>query len=68
MKVRIGNCGKVDLVVQGSGGGTIAIPPLGFGAKIARDYVEFEIGENELLILKPRGAKDPDGVPMKSPV
>ncbi len=68
MKVRIGNCGKVDLIVKGSGGGVLAVPPLGFGAKIARDYVEFEIGDNELLILQPRGAKDPDGVPIKTPV
>ena len=68
MKVRIGNCGDRDLIVKGSGGGTLAVRPLGFGGKISRDYIEFEIGDNELLILQPRGAKDPDGVPIKTTV
>lgn len=68
MKVRIANCGDVDLIVKGSGGGTYPLKPLGFGGKISRDFTEFEIGANELLILQPRGAKDPDGVPIKTVV
>lgn len=68
MKVRIGNCGDKDLIVKGSGGGTVAVPPLGFGGKISRDYMEFDIGDHELIVLHARGAKDPDGVEIKSPV
>lgn len=68
MKVRIGNCGDRDLIVQSSGAGHRALSPLGFGQKIARDYVEIDIGDNELLILRARGAKDPEGRELRTPV
>lgn len=70
MKVRIANVddNNTDLIISGSGGGTMAVKPLSFGKRISRDYMEIEIGANELLILRPRGAKDPDGVEIKTPV
>lgn len=54
MKIRIANCGTCDLVVQSSGRGSRALNPLSFGAKLSRDYVEFDVGDNEILFLRPR--------------
>lgn len=68
MKVRIGNAGHKDLLIQSSGQVTRAINPLSFGAKIRRDYIEFDLGDNEILVIRPRGAKDPDGIPMREAV
>jgi len=68
VKVRIGNCGDKDLLIQRTGGGTTALTPLSFGARISRDYVEFDLGANELLVIRCRGAKDPEGKEIRSPV
>lgn len=68
MKVRLANCGNKDLIVQRSSGPSAAVQPLSFGRKIARDFVEIDIGDNEVVILRCRGAKDPEGVPLKEPV
>lgn len=68
MKVRLANCGDKDLIVQRSGGPSTAVEPLSFGRKIAREFVEIDIGANEVVILRCRGAKDPDGVTIKDPV
>lgn len=68
MKVRLANCGNKDLLVQRSGGGTTSVSPLSFGRKLAREFVEIDIGDNEIVILRPRGAKDPEGIPIKDPL
>lgn len=68
MIIRLANCGNKDLIVQRSGGTTTALQPLTFGKKISREYVEIDIADNEVIILRPRGAVDPDGVPIRTPV
>ena len=72
MKVRIAHTcdgAQKDLIVAGSGGGgSLRLHPLTFGKRISRDFVEIEIGDNEVLIVRPDGAKDPDGFPIKTPV
>lgn len=72
MKIRIANVDvhHKDLIVQSSGGlqNHRAIPALSFGQRLAREFTEIELGDNEILILRPRGAKDPDGIDIKTPV
>lgn len=72
MKIRISHtCDgpPKDIVIAGSGGGgSLRLHPLSFGGKLSRDFTEIEIGDNEVLIVRPDGAKDPDGVPIKTPV
>lgn len=71
MKIRIAHtCIKnKDIIIAGSGGGgSLRLHPLSFGDRISRKFVEIEIGDNEVLMIRPDGAKDPDGVPLKTPV
>lgn len=72
MKIRISHtCDTIqkDIIVSGSGGGgSLRLHPLGFGASISRQFTEIEIGDNEVLVIRPEGAKDPDGIPIKTPV
>lgn len=66
--VRLANCGDRDLLVQHNNDGHCALSPLGFGSKVARRYNEFELKEHATLVLRPRGARDNDGVLIRSPV
>lgn len=72
MKIRISHtCDgpPKDVIIAGSGGGgSLRLHPLSFGQRLARDFTEVDIGDNEVLIIRPDGAKDPDGVPLKTPV
>lgn len=56
MKILIGNYSDAPLTLQTSGGSTRTLPPLGFGARATRDYSGYELGANEILILRGCGS------------
>lgn len=72
MKIRIAHTCDTqpkDIIIAASGGGgSLRLHPLSFGQKITREFTEIEIGDNEVLVIRPDGAKDPDGAPLKTPV
>lgn len=69
MLIRIANHGNIDLLIQSSGGPTKSLRPLTEGEKIDRQpSIEYDLGDNEILILRRRGAKDPEGIEIRSAV
>lgn len=66
MKLRIAHTGKHDLIVQSNGKGTFRLRPLTWWELLTRQYVGFNVDDNELIVIRSDAACDPDGVPIKN--
>lgn len=69
MKVRLAHTGKDDLIIQSNGQGNRRMRPLSWWESLWRSYVEIDIGDNELLVIRTTKTVEPDtGIPFKTPV
>lgn len=68
MKVRISHTGKQDLIIQSNAVGNRRLRPLTWWEAFRKQFVEIEIGDNELIIIRCPTATEPDGQPIRNVV
>lgn len=69
MKIRLSHTGNDDLIIQSNGQGNRRLRPLTWWEAFRKRYVEIDIGDNELVVIRTTKAVEPDtGIPLKTPV
>lgn len=69
MRIRIAHSGLTDLIIQSNATGHRRLRPLSWWDLLLRRSATFEIGDNEILVIRTTKAVEPDtGIPMRTPV
>lgn len=68
MILRLSHTGKHDLIIQSNAVGNRRLRPLSWWEAWRKRYVEIEIGDNELVVIRTAAGTEPDGQGIRSVV
>jgi len=69
MRIFISHVGSGDLIIQSNAQGNRRLRPLSWWDRFLRRSADFEIGDNELIVIRTTKTVEPDtGIPLRTTV